>query len=311
MQTKNAESCSRALQVLVPVTALLLLAVLAVPADAQRGGRHGGGSGHHGQYGSGHQGGGHGYGSRGYGGRHGSYGYGHQGRGRGGHSGYGHQGRGHGGYYAYGRHGGSHGGHYYGRADGGYHRNGHYSDYGRGRSYGYGYGYGHYGSGGHYGYPSHYRGDYRSRGSYVYYRSPGYWGFDYRGYPISVRYDAAPSYVVAGKSYSAPSYQASIAPPERVVTENGEPYPAAEPADVAEPRGDRQHARVNLRIEPADATVYLDGRFLGLASELPEELWLDPGSHRLEIARPGFAGRALDLELGAGEELDVDARLQP
>ncbi len=275
MKTMNTEPG----RVIAPAMALLLLSVLAVPAGAQRGGR--GDSGHQGQYSGnpGHRGGGHGAGSYSYGRGHGSYGYGHYGRG---HSSY----RGH-----YGSRGHGYKGH------SGYYRGHGYSGH---RGY---HGYASYR--GHYGYPSYSR----PYNPYVYYGGPGYYGFGGYGYPgVSIHYQATPTYVVAGKTYPAPSYQSAIAIPGRTVTDSGEPYAAA-PGGAAEPYDGRPPARVKLKVEPGDASVYLDGQFLGLASELPEELWIDPGAHRLEIARPGFAGRELDLELAAGEELDLDARL--
>ena len=285
--------------------ALLLVSTLAVPAQAQRGhGRSGHYSGH-----SGH-GGHYGHGAHRYGGSHRSHGYRHHGRSYGGHRGYhgyrgGHGYRGHRGYHGYrgsrGHHG-NYGGHGY---------------YGYPGAYGYSYGgrYRHHVGYG-YKYPSRYRG-YRPYGSYVYYRSPGTYGFGYYGYPgISIVYDASPSYVVRGGRYDdytpryeryQPRYQGyELTAPEAGVTETGEPSSAGEPYDARS-----RPARVMLTIEPADASVYLDGRFLGLASELSGELWVDPGAHRLEVVRPGFLSRELDLDLEPGEELEVDGRLRP
>ncbi len=264
MQTTEAERCRQAsTRVLAPAAALLLLTIFAVPAGAQRAGRHGGSghgriSGHSGHHGAGHR-----------------------------------------------------GAHRYGRSDGyrGY-GSGHYSrgyrgHHGPARHYGYGYsGYRYHG---HYGYRTAYRGP-----LYGPYRGHGYLGIGTYGYPgVSITYAASPYYVSGGERYASytssyrhyqPRYEAYAiqdAEPEAGVTEPAEAYDAR-------PRP----AKVKLTVEPGDASVYLDDRFLGLASELPAELWIDPGSHRLEVVRPGLAGREIDLELEAGEEHEVDARLQ-
>ncbi len=169
MQTTNGNRRVSVIGFIAPAAALLLLSVLAVPAEAQRGGGQGGrdGSGHQGQYGghSGHRGVHHG-GSHGYG-RH----DGHRGFGQGHRTYRGHK-QGYDGYR--GRHG------YRGHA-------GHYGAY---RD--------------HYGY--RYRGHHRPYGSYLYYQSPGYYGFGTYGYPgISISYDAGPRYVRGGSYATHPS----------------------------------------------------------------------------------------------------------
>ncbi len=275
MQTTTADSIRHwPGRVLAPAMALLLLSILAVPAEAQRGrGGHGGrgGSGHYGKSHGGH--GGYGHGGHRYGGRHGY-------RGRHGHR-YGD--RGYRGYRA-----ATLGGPYRGyRAAtlGGPYR-GYRGDYG-----------------------------YASHGPYVYYRDPGSWGFGYYGSGVSLYYEAAPRTVVYphGGAGSGSRYDAYLAAPESGVTESGAPVaggggPAPERSEPFDARP--EPARVSLAFEPGDASVYLDGAFLGLASELPAELWIDPGAHRLEIARPGYQGQALDLDLEAGEELEIDGRLE-
>ena len=60
---------------------------------------------------------------------------------------------------------------------------------------------------------------------------------------------------------------------------------------------------VMVTVEPDDASVYLDGRFLGTGRELAalrSGLMVDPGEHRLEVVRPGrqSAERTIDVESG-------------
>lgn len=70
---------------------------------------------------------------------------------------------------------------------------------------------------------------------------------------------------------------------------------------------------LRLEIEPNDASVYLDGRFLGTASELARlhaGLIVGVGEHVLEVVRPGHESERLDLFVQAGEELDLEVRLE-
>ncbi len=67
-------------------------------------------------------------------------------------------------------------------------------------------------------------------------------------------------------------------------------------------------ARLELDVEPADAVVYLDGRLLGSGAELASlhsALIVDPGVHRLEVMRPGYAAEVRAFEAGQGEDVSL------
>ena len=66
--------------------------------------------------------------------------------------------------------------------------------------------------------------------------------------------------------------------------------------------------RLALDILPPDAAVYLDGIFLGTAEEvtgLTAGLVVEGGEHVLEITRPGFEPRKIDISLSPGERVDL------
>lgn len=70
--------------------------------------------------------------------------------------------------------------------------------------------------------------------------------------------------------------------------------------------------RLLLRIEPADASVYLDGRFVGTGDDLARlraGLLVDSGEHLLEVVRPGFASASESVAVGAGEEVELEVGL--
>lgn len=77
-------------------------------------------------------------------------------------------------------------------------------------------------------------------------------------------------------------------------------------------RGDP--GRLRLDVEPQDASVYLDGRFLGTGEELGRlhaGMMVDPGGHLLEVVRPGFRTERVEFDVEAGEEEELDVELEP
>lgn len=71
-------------------------------------------------------------------------------------------------------------------------------------------------------------------------------------------------------------------------------------------------AILKLEVEPDDAAVYLDGRFLGPAGSLlagGRGLKIDAGEHELEIARPGYASEVRRFTVEPGEEIELEVEL--
>ena len=72
--------------------------------------------------------------------------------------------------------------------------------------------------------------------------------------------------------------------------------------------------RLRVRAEPSDAAVYLDGEYLGVASELGRihaALAVATGSHRLEVVRPGYISASRAIDVGATETAMVEIILEP
>lgn len=78
------------------------------------------------------------------------------------------------------------------------------------------------------------------------------------------------------------------------------------PTDVRQ-----QPGRLRLTIIPADAAVYLDGRFVGSAHQLAQGLLVDAGHHELEVARPGRRPAAWSFDVAAGGDVERTIELQP
>ncbi len=70
--------------------------------------------------------------------------------------------------------------------------------------------------------------------------------------------------------------------------------------------------RFRLRIAPLDASVYLDGRFLGSAEELSRlhaGMLIEPGEHFLDVQRPGYEAERVHFSVAAGQETLVELDL--
>lgn len=65
---------------------------------------------------------------------------------------------------------------------------------------------------------------------------------------------------------------------------------------------------VLFEIDPADASIYIDGEFHGKASQL-SKVQLSPGRHRIEVVRPGYRTEETEIEVG-GEPRRVIVKLE-
>ncbi len=94
--------------------------------------------------------------------------------------------------------------------------------------------------------------------------------------------------------------------------------PGPDPSLRPELRGGGGHqaavggAALELRVTPANAAVYLDGRLVGTAEELgrlERGLAVSPGRHRIEVAAPGHASRSLEVDVAEGRRQQVVVEL--
>ena len=72
--------------------------------------------------------------------------------------------------------------------------------------------------------------------------------------------------------------------------------------------------RAVVRVTPDDASIYLDGRFLGTGWELARlrsGLIVDAGEHELEAVRPGLDPESRRFTVEPGEEVEIVLELEP
>ncbi len=70
--------------------------------------------------------------------------------------------------------------------------------------------------------------------------------------------------------------------------------------------------RFRLDVAPLDASVYLDGRFLGSGEELARlhsGMMVDAGEHVLDVQRPGYEAERIEFEVEAGDEAEIKVAL--
>jgi PEGA domain len=100
---------------------------------------------------------------------------------------------------------------------------------------------------------------------------------------------------------------------DRPVSREREDAPVDDPRHEAAPPiglvtdGNAAPGLLTLNVTPTDASVYVDGRFVGSARQTGE-LELRPGRHRVEVVRPGYrtAERDLTIESGRTQALSLD-----
>jgi PEGA domain len=150
----------------------------------------------------------------------------------------------------------------------------------------------------HYGYRSYYRpGLSLYLGSPLYYDNYnyGYGAYSPEYYPETY----APAPYAPDYGYREPAEDSQDAGPE---------YDNRGEADgVADADGS---GRLQLDVQPADATIYVDDQFHGTANN-DTVLLLTPGRHTVELARPGFQSERRVVEVGTGEARSLSITLQP
>jgi hypothetical protein len=89
------------------------------------------------------------------------------------------------------------------------------------------------------------------------------------------------------------------------------PYASEAPPTAPAPRPETriEAGQLRLRVEPADASVYVDGTFQGTGRELAV-LPLPAGPHRVEVVRPGYRTEERDVEVSPDAVTDVGIDLQ-
>jgi hypothetical protein len=104
-----------------------------------------------------------------------------------------------------------------------------------------------------------------------------------------------------------PRSSQSHAPPPRTETRAASSLPP--PSERPAQSGTLRRGLLRLDVEPLDAAVYLDGEFLARASELRRlhgALPVADGVHVVEVVRPGYDSRTIEVEVVAGEPLRLE-----
>ncbi len=107
------------------------------------------------------------------------------------------------------------------------------------------------------------------------------------------------------RSISGDAYSPSV-PSTPPGTIEASPAPAPAPSNT-------NRGRIQFRIQPADAAVYLDDRFAGTGEELStlgRGLQVTAGPHRVFVSRPGFESDAVMVDVGPGGSESVEVNLR-
>lgn len=69
-------------------------------------------------------------------------------------------------------------------------------------------------------------------------------------------------------------------------------------------------ARVSVDVKPANAELIIDGFPVEASREQKRAVWLEPGSHLVEIRHPGYRTLRLDIQVAGGASYEIYRRLQ-
>jgi PEGA domain len=90
----------------------------------------------------------------------------------------------------------------------------------------------------------------------------------------------------------------------------GEPYGPR--GYVLQPAVPRDQSLVEFHIKPSKAMVTVDGKEIGRAKEfdtIRQPLWLKPGTHVIEIQRPGYQRLRLAIDVDGGQAYELNYAL--
>ncbi len=108
----------------------------------------------------------------------------------------------------------------------------------------------------------------------------------------------------------AGSFSGPRTPPRRPLPPVARPEPLPEPGpgrpEVGPVAG---FGTLVIRVQPANADVWVDGDRWESSDDGQFELHLPPGRHRVEVARPGFRRFATDVEVRDGESTPLNVSL--
>jgi hypothetical protein len=103
-------------------------------------------------------------------------------------------------------------------------------------------------------------------------------------------------------------------PPEPEAEPGGAVSTSVAPAEPPREQGSLTLGLLRVRASPPDAAVYLDGEFLARADELARmhgALPVAEGRHVIEVVRPGYEARRVEVEVGGEEPVKVTLELTP
>ncbi len=76
--------------------------------------------------------------------------------------------------------------------------------------------------------------------------------------------------------------------------------------------GAKQRGYIVLDVEPSDALIYVDGRFMGAVDGwVGQTVVVDPGAYMLELRAPGHISQRFDVAVARDEEVTLRLRMEP
>jgi hypothetical protein len=87
----------------------------------------------------------------------------------------------------------------------------------------------------------------------------------------------------------------------------------SEQTEELEPMESGGGSTVQVSVEPDDASVYLDGKFIGTGADLARMasgLPVEPGDHKLSVVRPGRKDETVSFKVKPGQRVELEVQLE-
>jgi hypothetical protein len=150
-----------------------------------------------------------------------------------------------------------------------------------------------------------------------------FWGKEQNGpaHPVDVQQGmqgGGDQYQVQPQAYPNGSHRSSQAPPLDEPPPSGGDgsamTPPGQPATVAPDSVPKGRSRIVFHVQPADAAIYLNDKFVGTGEELStlsRGLQVPPGQHSITVSRPGMKSEERTVVVGPGKSETVEISLAP
>ncbi len=128
---------------------------------------------------------------------------------------------------------------------------------------------------------------------------------------ITIKFDLRPDDAVISRHVTKNRVPVRTRPPIRS-EKYGVVKEKSVPKDKSRPVSSEKYSRVVLEVTPAEASIYVDGKFWGIAptNGIINNFNLKKGKHTIEVLKPGYESIRNSIYVKSNKELKVSIKLE-